>query len=251
VSPVIQDLSVAAGLLAAMVVGLEAGYRSGRRAAKAEPAGAGSQVGAIQAAVLGLLGLLLAFSFAAAGSRFLERQDLIALEANAIGTAWLRAELLGEPHRSELRAALEAYTAHRIAISSHMRYGWEQEQAAEVERLHGRMWRAASAGVARQTELAVAMLTPVNEVLDLHSLRIAATRKHLPLLVVWLLVVSSVLAVAVIGYGCGMDGRHRWNLTLSLAILIVGALWVTIDLDHPRRGLLQLNDAPLRELKFQ
>lgn len=116
--PIIQDISIAAGLLLLLLVALEAGFRIGRRATGGADASLSSQVGAIQGALLGLLGLLLAFSFAAAGARFLERQDLIVQEANAIGTAYLRADLLDEPHRSELRAALRRYTENRIEISA-------------------------------------------------------------------------------------------------------------------------------------
>jgi hypothetical protein len=249
--PVLQELSIAGGLILGMIVALESGFRAGRRAGAAEPSGAGGQVGAIQAAVLGLLGLLLAFSFAAAGSRFLERQDLIAQEANAIGTSWLRAGLLEEPHRSELRASLAAYTSDRIEASARLQQGWTPSVIATVERDHDRIWRAASAGVGQRPELALAVLNPVNEVIDLHSLRVHAALKHLPLVVLALLVLCSLVAVTVIGYGCGVEGRRRWHLTLSLALLITSALWITIDLDHPRWGLLQLNDGPLRALKFE
>lgn len=250
-SNVIGDLSIAAGLLGAMLVALDAGFRSGQRAAAREGGGAGGQVGAIQGAVLGLLGLLLAFSFAAAGSRFIERQDLIVQEANAIGTAWLRADLLDEPHRSGLRAELEAYTAHRVGSVVQLQHGWDDAVLAEVERLQARVWKAARDGVAARAELAQAILSPVNEVFDVHSLRVNAALKHLPYLVTGLLVVCSLLAVHAIGYGCGLEGRRRWLLTVSLAILIAAALWLTIDLDHPRRGMLQLDDAPLRALKFE
>ena len=94
------------------------------------------------------------------------------------------------------------------------------------------------------------ILTPVNEVIDLHSTRVNAARKHIPWLVLTLLVACSLLAVATIGYGCGVDDRCRLPLTLSLAVLVGCALWITIDLDYPRRGLLRLSDAPLQELKF-
>ena len=181
----------------------------------------------------------------------MERQDLIAQEANAIGTCWLRAGLLEEPHGSELRAALQAYTAHRLGLAERMPRGWEPGVLAEIEPHHGRIWSAASAGIARRPELALALLGPVNELIDLHSLRVAATLKHVPTLVMGLLVACSLLAVLVIGYGCGADGQRRWMLTISLTILISTSLWITIDLDHPRRGLLRLSDAPLQALKFE
>jgi hypothetical protein len=65
-----------------------------------------------------------------------------------------------------------------------------------------------------------------------------------------LLLACSVLSIGIIGYGCGTAGRRRGPLTVSLALIIAASLWVTFDLDHPRRGLLQLDDAPLKALKL-
>jgi hypothetical protein len=248
--PVVEEVAVAIGLLSVLLVALETGFRVGRWGTDdTDPRGSG-QVGAIQGAILGLLGLLLAFSFAAAGGRLLERQDLIVQEANAIGTAYLRADLLDEPHRSELRAALRRYTEHRIEFSRRLRSGLDAAALAEVERLHARIWTAASAGVASRPASMLGVLGPVNEVIDLHATRLAAGRKRLPPLVMGLLIACSTLAVAVIGYGCGVGGRRRTPLTVSLAVLIATALWITVDLDHPRAGLVRLSDAPLEALRF-
>jgi hypothetical protein len=251
VIPIIQDISIAAGLLLLLLVALEAGFRIGRRAIGGADASLSSQVGAIQGALLGLLGLLLAFSFAAAGARFLERQDLIVQEANAIGTAYLRADLLDEPHRSELRAALRRYTENRIEISGRLRAGTQPADREEVERLHAQIWSATLEGVTARPATMLAVLAPVNEVIDLHATRLAAARKRLPRLVMGLLIACCVVAVAVIGYGCGLGGRRRAPLTVSLALLIGVSVWITIDLDHPRAGLMQLSDAPLKALRFE
>jgi hypothetical protein len=175
---VIEELMVAGGLFALLFASLEVGYRLGlRHSHDADPDAAG-QIGAIQGAVLGLLGLLLAFSFAAAGTRFLERQDLITAEANAIGTAYLRADLIDEPHRSELRAALRQYTEHRIGLSQRIRLGLMPADLAEIAHQHARIWSAAVAGVTARPASTLAVLSPVNELIDLHSVRIAAGRKH-------------------------------------------------------------------------
>lgn len=246
----LEDVSIAVALFGLLLLSLEAGFRTGRRALHEGESAASGQVGAIQGALLGLLGLLLAFSFAAAGARFLERQDLIVEEANAIGTAFLRADLLGEPHRSELRRALQRYTEHRIELSAGLRGGLAPGALEEVERLHARIWSAAVGGVDARPASMLAVLSPVNEVIDLHATRLAAGRKHLPWLVLGLLVACSALAVGVIGYGCGMGGRRRAPMTVSLAFLIGAGLWVTIDLDHPRAGFLRLSDAPLQALRF-
>lgn len=247
---VVMDLVIAASLFVLLLAALELGFRSGRRArSDAEPGGAG-QVGAIQGAVLGVLGLLLAFSFAAAGSRFLERQDMIVAEANAIGTAHLRADLLAEPHRTAMRETLRGYTKHRVEVTRVVRRSIPPEQLREVDRFHDALWRHALAGVTENPAATMAVLTPVNEVIDMHSNRIAAGKKHLPLLVLGLLIASSVLAIGVIGYGCGMAGRRRIALAIPLTLIISTALWITIDLDHPRGGFLRLSDAPLNAIRF-
>ncbi|GMV24184.1 MAG: hypothetical protein AMXMBFR58_02150 [Phycisphaerae bacterium] len=246
----IQDVLSGVALFVALVAALESGYRLGQRAAdEGDTRGAG-QVGAIQGAMLGLLGLLLGFSFAAAGARFLERQDLIVSEANAIGTAYYRAELLDDPHRSDLRRALAEYTRDRLNIASRIRDGLSDADHARVGAYHAHMWNAARAGVELKPAFALAVLDPVNSVIDLHTTRLAASNKHVPGPVIWLLVACSMLSVGVIGYGCGTSRRRRAPLSLSLAALISCALWLTIDLDHPRAGLLQLSDAPLEALRL-
>lgn len=248
---ILDEFTIAAVLFVGLLLALEAGFRLGRRAASEADAGEGSQVGAIQGAILGLLGLLLAFSFAAAGTRFLERQDLIVQEANAIGTAYLRADLLDEPYRSQLRATLQRYTEQRLAVSARLGQGIEPGALEDIERLHGRMWSAASAGVAARPLSMLGVLPPVNEVIDLHTTRMAAGRKHLPPIVMVLLLACSALSVGVMGYGCGLGGRRRAALTVAAATLIGAALWVTIDLDYPRAGLIRLSDAPLASLRFE
>ena len=250
-NPIFQDLSVAIGLLLLLLVSLEVGFRIGRRAAAESDAAAGVQIGAVQGAILGLLGLLLGFSFAAAGGRFIERQDLIVSEANAIGTAYLRADLLEDPFRTELKGALKRYVAHRVELTSRLRFGITDADAAEIEQLHARMWNAAIAGVNKRPETMVSVLPPLNDVIDLHSTRLYAGMKHLPTIVMGLLICSSMLSVGVIAYGYGTGGSRRLSLTVPLALVIGVALWVTIDLDRPRAGLIQLNDLPLQSLKLQ
>jgi hypothetical protein len=247
---ILQDLLLAAGPLVFLLLALEAGFRAGWRNRGDPDPHAGAQVGVIQGAMLGLLGLLLAFSFAAAANRFLERQDLIVQEANAIGTAYLRADLLDEPHRSELRSALKRYTELRIETSARLREGASPVSVAEMERLHSQMWAPAVAGVAARPSAILAVLSPINDVIDLHSTRVAASKKHVPPVVMGLLVVCSLLAIGTIGYGCGLGGRRHPALTVPLALLIGTSLWVTIDLDQPRAGLMRLSDEALRAIRF-
>ena len=173
----IQDVALAAGLLLLLLLALEGGFRTGRHTLRKRAIEMTSQVGALQGAILGLLGLLLAFSFAAAGARFLERQDLILREANAIGTAYLRADLLDEPYRSDLRAALKRYAEYRIAVARHLRSG-PMSADLEVEQQHAAIWKAARDGIAARPGAMLTVLAPVNEVIDLHATRVAAIEKR-------------------------------------------------------------------------
>jgi len=246
----LTDILTLAGFLAGLMLALEIGFRLGRRAAQDGEAGANAQIGVVQGALLGLLGLLLGFSFSAAGSRFLEKQDLILQEANAIGTATLRADVLDEPHRTALVVALKRYAEHRVELTQRLPFRVEPADLAEADRLHGVIWRAAIDGVASKPTAAVSVLPPVNDVIDLHATRLASGQKHIPKPVMALLTVCSLLAIGVIGYGCGVGKRRRVPLTVPLAVLIGSALWITHDLDFPRQGWIRLSDAPLQALKF-
>jgi len=243
-----NDLLTAIAIFVGLLITLELGFRAGARTRETKGVG---QIGAIQGAMLGLLGLLLGFSFAGAASRFIERQDLIVQEANAIGTAYLRAQLLPEPHGAALRNEIKEYTTRRAEMSEDLALGVTPALLEEVAGQHDRIWRAARDGVNARPDMALAVLNPVNEVIDFHGTRLGASRKHLPLLVVVLLLSSSVLAVGVTGYGGGVAHERRAPLTVALVLVVAALLWVTIDLDHPRSGLLRLNDAPLKELKFE
>jgi hypothetical protein len=248
----VTDLGTAVGLLVGLLVAVETGYRLARRRVSGgrEAPGAG-QVGAIQGATLGLLGLLLGFSFAGAAGRFIDRQDLITQEANAIGTAYLRADVLPDPYATQVRQVLAEYVAHRIEASKTLAAGLGEDIPAQVAAFHARLWQAARDGVLARPEMAKVVLDPVNEVIDLHSTRVAAGRKHLPPIVLGLLVACSLLSMGVIGFGCGLSGGRWPVLNGALAILIAAALWTTIDLDHPRAGLIRLSDAPLQELNLK
>lgn len=248
-SPGLRIVAVIAVATLLLIMSLEAGFRWGRRSFNREgPKAGGGELGAIQGAILGLLALLLGFSFAGAASRFMERQDLIIQEANAIGTAYLRADMLDEPFRSDLRDALADYLKHRIRVSDSLARGITPEILAEVDRFHDRIWAAASAGTNAKASAMVAVLPPVNETLDLHATRLAVSRKHLPALVIGLLLACVFLAIGIIGYGCGLTGRRNLIMTSSLVLLLAASLWMIVDLDYPRIGLIQLSDAPLKEL---
>ena len=246
----LSEIVIAIALLGGLLIAVEVGFRLGRHAPKSTGDPSGSLTGAIQGATLGLLGLLLGFSFAGAAGRYIDRQDLITADANAISTTYLRADLLIAPHDQRLRREIEAYLAHRLEASTRLRAGLTTQDVEHVQDLHGGMWRAAVEGVKETPAATLAVLNPLNEVIDLHSSRVAAGRKHLPGLVLALLVVCAALAVGVIGYGCGLSGNRTLAMTVPLVVVIAAALWTTIDLDHGRIGLIRISDQALHDLRL-
>jgi hypothetical protein len=238
-------LAIAVGLLAVMLLATETGYRLGRRRAADDDKSVDMVITTVLSATLGLVGLLLGFSFAAAGSRFIDRMDVIVRESNAIGTAYLRTDLLDEPYRGTCRRALRDYTATRIELFGE----WEAEKVAPIrarsEALQNVFWKAAIDGVRKEGKFDETVLPPMNEVIDLHTTRHAMEHRHIPVLVFSLLIACTAVALSALGYGCGKKGRRHWASTSSLGLLLAAVLWIVLDLDYPRAGLLQINQDPM------
>ena len=242
---------VVVGTVGGAFLALWLGHRRGVRARMVEGIDVErrtAHVGVVLGALLGLLGLMLGFTFAGASGRFMERQRLIVVEANALGTAWLRADLLGPADRAAVRAALKDYAAHRVALAGTADHGEIARDDEALDADCARLWDAAAAGARNAPGAAVLALPPVNEVIDLHGERKAVARLHLPIAVVALLSVAAGVTVFAIGFAEGlMDARHR-IFAISLTGLIALAIWLTIDLDHPREGLTQVDASALVEV---
>ena len=232
------------------------GRRCGLRAAAASQESADrrtAHVGVVLGALLGLLGLMLGFTFAGASGRFIERQRLIVVEANALGTAWLRADLLDAGARDSLRSALRSYADHRVGLAGTADHDAIARMDAEIDADCDRMWDAAVAGVraipATASATAMLVLPVVNEVIDLHGERKAVARLQLPIAVVALLVVAAGVSIFAIGYADGLMGARHRVFAVSLAGLIAVAVWLTVDLDHPREGLTQVDPSAIVEVR--
>lgn len=246
-SSLLPQIAVAAALVLILAVATEVGFRVGVRHQREKVDTL--QLGTIQGATLGLQALLLGFAFSGATSRFIERQDIILREANAIGTADLRADLLPEPARTSLKKELRTYTDERLAYFAEGR----PEKALPIKQrlidCQGRMWAAAAAGVEAKPQVMVAVLPPVNEVIDLLATWEAASSRHLPNLVLTLILTSAALSVAIIGYGFGINRKRHSVIAGTLCLLLSAAMWISLDMDYPRRGLIRMDAQPLQDLQ--
>lgn len=245
---IIFNLALAIGIFAGLLACLELWFFFGNRA-RVRRAEHPDQLATIQGAMLGLLALLLGFSFALAAGRFSDRVDLIVKEANAIGTAMSRSDLLPEAERAEMRAQLRQYTAERIAFYDSTKIDAQRRCIAESEKIQSRIWGIGVAVVKKSPELTQAVLPPLNELMDLHGARVAAAGRQMPAMLIVLLLACSLVSVAAVGYGCGVAGKRNWVMTTSLTFLIAGTLWAIIDMDHPRDGLIRAGQQPMLDLQ--
>jgi len=206
--------------------------------------------GTVRSAVLALLGLLLGFSFAVAADRNEARRELLVEEANSIGTTARRAELLPQPHASNVVRFLREYVplrieAHREAQFSE-RFVTLRKRTAELQ---DRLWAEAVAAAAEQpSPITASFVSSLNETMDLEGKRIAAKRNHVPGAVWLLLLCVSGCGLWLVSYQAGTSGRHSILERFVFPVLVAIVITLITDIDTPRGGLILLDERPLLEL---
>lgn len=249
----LNSLFIAVILFFSMVVAIEAGHRIGRinHPTSREPTRA--QVNAVQASLLGVLGLLLGFTFSLALQRFDSRSEAVVDEANAIGTAYLRAQLLPASVGGEVRSLLQRYADLRVRASEIALNDESAQQAllAEANQVLGALWQQARRAV-REDDRPVTtglFIQSLNEAIDSFGRRDAELSRHVPELILFLLFGTFVLTGLVVGYASGISDHRPPFVTYLLVLLIVVLTFAIIDLDRPRRGLVRVDQTSLTRLK--
>jgi hypothetical protein len=235
----------AVGLFLGMLVCSELGRRIGiaRLAHDGDSKGGGSA----EAAVFGLLGLLIAFTFSGAASRFEARRHLIVDEANAIGTAYLRLDLLPADAQAAMRESFRRYLDARAAV-----YRTFQDQAATDARLaesvvlQTEIWTQAVAAGRRSdaSPQATTLLLPaVNELIDVTATRQMATQNHPPIIMFVLLGVLCLIGAVLVGHGTAPNKQRNWFHILTFATILSLTVYVIVDVEYPRLGLIRVDAA--------
>jgi hypothetical protein len=234
-------------MVALLLAAAEIGYRLGA-ANEGAPDSLRTLMSGTGAAMLGLLGLLLGFALSMAIARWDIRRDVIVQEANAIGTLSLRAGLLEDPLRSQLREALRAYSDARIALGgSRSRPDDLREARRESEALHVVIWSVVESANRPTTANATlaSLISSANELIDLHELRLASVENHLPPALFLLLVTLGALSVAFLAWSFGA-ASHRGRVSMMLLALLIGAVLLLImDVNRPQRGRIAVGVTPL------
>ena len=204
--------------------------------------------GVLQAALLGVVGLLLAFGLSLAVNRYEDRRANVVAEANAIGTTYLRAQTLAEPMRTESLGLLRRYTRSAIEISDEVPGDDEAEEArAREKQIERELWGLAGQSL-DQAPLASAprlYVETLNEMIDGETARIAALSNRVPTAVLVLEILGAALALGLLAAYLAISGRGVFAVLLASA-LVAFLLLVTADLDRPTRGMIQVPDTVLK-----
>jgi hypothetical protein len=244
---ILMALLIVACQFFGMLIFSEVGRRIGMARIKRDSEGLTKGAGAAEGAVFGLLGLLIAFTFSGAASRFEARRHLITAEVNAIGTAYLRVDLLPGDAQPELRELFRRYLDVRSATYRNAAdQTGTKARLAEGAALQGEIWAKASTACRRPEALpqaTIVLLPALNEMIDITTTREMATENHPPLIVFLLLGGLSLIGALLVGYGTSANKDRSWFHTVVFAAILSLTVYVIVDLEFPRLGLIRVDAA--------
>jgi len=231
-------------LFVAMILLLEVGSFVGHRLRKTGENKNDAINTTIVAAVLGLFAFLLGFSFSMSGGRFENRRINNINEANAIGTAILRADLYVKPERDSFRFDFKEYTRARIGYfkaGSNKTEMLKSEQDAQY--FAGRIWDRASSNASKATSLYPAnlMIPALNTMIDSMSYNDYGEKFRVPDLITILLFSISLVCAFFVGYQSVRKGGFNRTITIGFCLLSALVIYTTLDLDRSRSGLIRPN----------
>jgi hypothetical protein len=245
-------LAVALGI--AIFALLLVGRAIGRRRAAADPEGSSAGLGAVDGAVFGMLGLLIAFTFSGAGSRFDQRRVLIVTETNDIGTAWLRVDLLATDDQPTMRSLFRKYLDARLATYANTGSN-ELTTAANDEalRLQDAIWKLAvpAVGSSGAPSAPMLLLPALNAMFDTAEVRRRVTTHHPPLVVYGMLATFAMVGALLAGYGMARARVLSLTHTIGFALVLASTVFVIVDLEYPRLGFIRVDaaDVALMDLR--
>jgi hypothetical protein len=234
---------VALGVFVIMLASMEAGRRLALAHDRHEESEIIKGTAAVEGMMYALLGLLIALLFTTAASRVVDRRDLIVSESNAVGTAYLRLDLIPAEAQPRLRQAFRDYVDARLRgyeLMPDSSYKAEFERAAALQK---QIWRdAVNAAQASANPMTLQLLLdPINDMIDITSTRNAAILTHPPVVVYLLLVLLAMLCSLMTGRTMASRRFGKWLYRLGFAGVVSFAILVILELEFPRIGFLQIN----------
>jgi hypothetical protein len=247
-------LVVTAGLFAGILVLLESGRRLRVWRGATTPAGTGSGAAVLEGAVFGLMSLMIAFTFNGAASRLDERRHLVADETNAIGTAYLRIDVLPADVQPVLRDKFSQYVDARIAFYRNLSSAPKaKENLSRAAVLQHEIWALAVAGSQKAASPAVMtlVLSALNEMIDMTTRRTVALESHPPSIIFAMLGILVLSCSMIAGDVMAGSGARHWLQMLVFAVMMTIVLYVILDIEYPGMGLTTVEtvDSVLIELR--
>lgn len=241
--PIVVGISLFIGMLLFYAMGRRLGLRHHDKDAETDGK---SSAGTIEAAIFALFGLLIAFTFSGAASRFDDRRHLIAEETNAIGTAYLRLDIIDANARAELQALFRRYTDSRLAYYKKIpdmaaaQHEWDNSMT-----LQNTIWTQAVAACRMQNtpSACVVLLPALNAMIDITTTRKMAMMMHPPQIIFVLLFVFAYGCSFIAGYGAARNRPHRWVHPVVFATMTAIAVYVIVDIEYPRFGVIRVDAA--------
>ena len=215
------------------------------------PSGPKESSGVLQGALLGFMGLVLAFGLSLALGRYESRRDAVVQDANTIGTAYLRAQTLPEPMRSSSLSLLMKYTDVEVRLTGEVPGSEAAARTdADASALQRPLWSLAAQAVQEEPVATAPRLyeESLNAMIDQQSVRVAGLGNNVPTEVLLLEVIGAALAMFLLGLHVGVLGRGLMPIVLASS-LVAALLYVTFDLDRPTRGFIAIPDTPLTALR--
>ena len=249
----LNSLFIAGVLFISMSIAIEVGYRIGRVKQASADEAIKAHINAIQASLLGVLALMLGFTFSLALQRFDSRSQAVVDEANAIGTTYLRAQLLPVSVREETQKLLQNYADLRVKVSG-LSLDNETEREAflfKANNVLDALWGCARKAAEEDNSPVTSglFIQSLNETIDSYGRREAALNRHVPEIILFLLYGTFLMTGGIIGYSAGIAGHRPAMISYILVALIVVLAFIIADLDRPRRGLIKVDQASLIQLK--
>jgi hypothetical protein len=234
-----------AGLAVLFFALLLLAMRIGRRLGHGADDKSGAGTAAIEASVFALLGLLVAFTFSGAAQRMAERRDLLVQEVNAIGTAWLRIDMLDAADQPKLREQFRRYVDSRIEYYSHVAALDQREAiAARVGALQKEIWTT-SMSAARHAvpPFAASYVGAVNDMFDLSTAQTVAQKVHPPVATYAFLVFLALVCSCLIGSKLALSQRDSLLHQLVYAVVMTAAIYIIVDFEFPRIGTIRIDQS--------
>ncbi|MFB1487906.1 MULTISPECIES: DUF4239 domain-containing protein [unclassified Thiocapsa] len=252
---IVMAAILALGLAIGLLVFQEVGRRLGAGRLARDPDGAQAGTGVVEGAVFALVGLLIAFTFSGAATRFDQRRDLIVQETNAIGTAYLRLDLLPTDARSALQEDFRRYVDARLDAYRQL----PDIQAvvaglAKATALQNKIWtQSVSAGQRPDAAPdAIKLLLPaLNDMIDITTTRTLAAQMHPPLGIYLMLVALALASALLAGYSMAGGRSRNWLHMIAFAVVMAMTVYIIIDIEFPRMGMIRVDafDQALVELR--